>query len=624
MAAVMITYSNSLDGPFVFDDRGTILDNQTIESLTDSAVLAAPFETPVAGRPLVNLSFALNYALGGRDVTGYHVGNIAIHLACVLVLFGLVRRATGDPEHTEYTAVGFAVALLWGVHPLNSEAVNYITQRTESLMALCLLLTMYCSVRALDGRKRLRWELLAVGACVAGMASKETMVVAPLLVVLYDRLVRFESWSAAWRERRRLYLGLAATWVVLAGLVMTAPRSLSAGFTAHDADVWTYLLNQTVMITHYLGLAVWPQALAVYYGWPRALTIADVWPQALLVTGLLAATGVACVRWPRAGFIALCAWLVLAPTSSILPIATEVGAERRMYLPLAALLLLAVAGWRHVSVRRQLAPGQLAWGRLAPGLGIGLLIVATVGLSAGTIARNRDYASTLQLAETTLAHWPSPAAHSMLGTELASLGRFAEAETHLRQAASVYPPAQYYLATVLDRLEQTSEAIMYYRAFVASQPGTLDQVRIARSLLADIYMGRQQWAEAIDQYRAMLAGAPDDINVHASLGNALVRQQAFDEAIRHYEQYLAAVPDDDRAISGLAIALSGVGRTDDSLRAFRQVVALMPQDSKARQNLARALANAGTLEEALVEATEALRLAPDDPAAIDLYESLKR
>lgn len=88
----ILVYTNSLSGPFVFDDRGTITDNPTIEDLGNRHVLAAPRETPVAGRPVANISFALNYAIGGRDVTGYHVVNLAIHLLCALALFGIARR----------------------------------------------------------------------------------------------------------------------------------------------------------------------------------------------------------------------------------------------------------------------------------------------------------------------------------------------------------------------------------------------------------------------------------------------------------------------------------------------------------------------------------------------------
>ena len=165
------------------------------------------------------------------------------------------------------------------------------------------------------------------------------MVTAPLVVVLYDRVFVFDSFRDAIRSRRGLYAGLAATWAVLAALMWSGPRSAVGGFST-GISPWTYLLNQAQMIAHYLRLTVWPRSLVVFYGWPVALTLGDVLPYALLVTALLAATIVALVRAPALGFLGAWFFMTLAPTSSVVPIATEVGAERRMYLPLLALIVL--------------------------------------------------------------------------------------------------------------------------------------------------------------------------------------------------------------------------------------------------------------------------------------------
>src|SRR6185503_5616826 len=151
--------------------------------------------TPVAGRPLVNLSFAVSYALGGLNETGYHAGNVAIHIACALLLFVIVRRtllqarphsqpaATGRAKDSrlllpEADTTAMVVALLWMVHPLQSEAVNYITQRSESLVAMFFLLTLYCAIRASppagrpqarpvpeQSRHRSGWQALSIAAC---------------------------------------------------------------------------------------------------------------------------------------------------------------------------------------------------------------------------------------------------------------------------------------------------------------------------------------------------------------------------------------------------------------------------------------------------------------------------
>jgi protein O-mannosyl-transferase len=620
--AVVLTYSNSLSGPFIFDDRATLLDNASIRDWRNiGAVLSPPTETPVAGRPLVNATFAINYALGGLDVAGYHVVNIALHLLCALLVFEVVRRTlrSRPPEKTLHQSaadLAFASALLWAVHPLNSEVVNYLSQRSESLMGFFYLLTLFGSICAMTSGRPRRWEAVAVFSCALGMACKESMVTAPVMVAIYDRIFVFDSLKQAIRSRWRLYGGLAATWIILAALVAAAPRTLSAGFSAPDAAPWTYLLNQSVMIARYLQLAIWPHSLVTYYGWPLPLTLADVWPYALLVGALEAFTVVALFRWPKIGFLGVWFFVTLAPTSSIVPITTEVGAERRMYLPLIALVVLAVVGGARAWTLLDRSPSVPA--KAGRAFAIAIVVLAVV-LASRTVARNVEYQSSLTLAETTTERWPTPAAHSMLGTELAAAGRFAEAESHLRTAAPVYPPARYYLANVLAKTGKPTDAIAEFQEFIRLQPPALEQVLVARSLLAGLYMNDRRWPEAIEQYRLILASAPSDLETHLSLANALLRQQSFDEAIEQYRIVVNARPRDAVALAGLGIALSAAGKRDEATDAFRRVVDVDPGNSRSRQNLARALLDRGDLTGAAAEAGQAVALAPNDAAAHELF-----
>ena len=146
-----LAYVNAVRRPFLFDDMSSIVDNDQIRRL-GPALFLPERERPVAGRPLVNLSFAINYALGGLNVSGYHVWNIGLHLLCGLLLFAIVRETLSLPRvptllGSRGTAIGFTVALIWMLHPLNSEVVTYVTQRTESMMACFFLLTLYASLR---------------------------------------------------------------------------------------------------------------------------------------------------------------------------------------------------------------------------------------------------------------------------------------------------------------------------------------------------------------------------------------------------------------------------------------------------------------------------------------------
>ena len=182
----------------------------------------------------------------------------------------------------------------------------------------------------------------AVASCALGMATKETMVSAPLVVAVW-----YYVFTDGLRTRWRRVASLAATWLVLAVLVAGEGRGPSVDVAG--GTMWRYLLTQAAVIVHYLRLSVVPSPLVFLYTWPLTTTIASVAPQIVVVTALVAATIVALVRRHPLAFPAACFFLILAPTSSVLPIVTEVAAEHRMYLPLAS--VISMVGDRGVCAR---------------------------------------------------------------------------------------------------------------------------------------------------------------------------------------------------------------------------------------------------------------------------------
>jgi Flp pilus assembly protein TadD len=613
VVAGSLAYSNSLAGPFVFDDELSILENLSIRELWHlGRVLAPERELPVAGRPLVNLSFALNYAAGGYSVAGYHLVNVALHLACALLVFGAVRRTLVRTRLADRVSwppmyLAFAASLLWTLHPLNTEAVNYVTQRTELMMAAFYLLTLYAAIRAAAAPKAGGWNALAVLSCAAGMACKESMVTAPVILVLYDRVFLFDSFRDALRSRWRLYVGLALSWIVLAALLSSGPRIHSAGFSS-GVGVWTYLLNQTVMIAGYLGHAVWPRALVFNYGWPAPLTLADVLPYAVLVAALLATTVFALVRYPPWGFLGAWFFVTLAPTSSVVPIATEVGADRRMYLPLIALVVLAAIGVSLV---------ERFWSRRGA---VALLAACAVALGAATLARNREYGSALLLATTVVDRHPTSNAQHALGVELIKVGRKDEGIAHLRQAIPGASRAHYALGVELFQQGRTTEAIDELRTFVDLEPLLLEAVS-ARQLLGQAFAKQQQWPEAIAEYRTLLTMNPsleERLTTEVLLGEAFQRHEEYSEAVAHYSQYLQVRPNDAAVLTSLGISLVGAGRPAEAVAAFQRAAAANPNDGGGQRNLANALIDNRDAAQALVHAERAVALRPNDPGAHDV------
>ena len=211
--AALAVYANSFNGAFVFDDIPWILVDPGVHKLwplTD--VLFSSNPNFVSGRPVVNLTIAVNYVLGGTDPRGYHAFNIAIHILAGLTLFGIVRRTLAMPVLRDRfaaaaTPLALAVALVWIVHPLQTAAVTYVIQRTEALVGLFYLLTLYCVIRGTESGRSWRWYAAAVAACFLGMGTKEVMVTAPVVVLLYDRTFLSGSFAAALTRRWGLYLG---------------------------------------------------------------------------------------------------------------------------------------------------------------------------------------------------------------------------------------------------------------------------------------------------------------------------------------------------------------------------------------------------------------------------------
>jgi hypothetical protein len=162
--AVAAAYANSLRAPFVFDDGFAIVRNATIRHLGRIGdVLSPPTGFAVCARPLVNLSLAINYAISGLNPWSYHLLNVVIHALAALALFGILRRTLAGP------AAAFAAwtaALLWALHPLLTESVTFVIQRTESLMGLCYLTTLYCFIRGARGAAR-PWFGLCFLSCLA-------------------------------------------------------------------------------------------------------------------------------------------------------------------------------------------------------------------------------------------------------------------------------------------------------------------------------------------------------------------------------------------------------------------------------------------------------------------------
>jgi tetratricopeptide (TPR) repeat protein len=622
----LLAYGNSLHGVFLFDDMNSIVDNPHIRTLWPlREPLSAPPDASIVRRPVVGLSLAVNYAFGGLDVRGYHVFNLAVHILSTLLLFGLIERSLRAPSlrgrfATRERALAAASALLWTVHPLLTDSVDYVVQRSELLWAFFFLLTLTCAARGASSPRAGRWYVAAGASCAAGMASKEVMIVAPLLVLLYDRTFLSGSFRAALRDRAGLYAGLAGTWLLLAALMVFTPFEHLVGFGFRAYTPFHHALTQSGVILHYLRLAFWPTPLVLDYdGWPIARGLADALPNVAVVLSLLALTLWALRRRPALGFLGACFFLILAPSSSVLPTPTEIVAERRMYLPLAAVVMLSVLA-AHEALARPAGQARLPRTPRSPRpvdlavVGAAVVIVS-VFLGRATRARNEDYDDAVHMWQDVIAKRPDcPGAHANLGFLLVERGEPERSLAHSAEALRLRPGwslVHVNLGLAQQALGRREDATASFREAVRLRPGWAK----AHYLLAKALGEGGRVEEAIAQLEEVVKLDPGSAQARNSLGSLLAAQGRRAEAIEHLREAVRLAPESSEMRYNLGLALVGEGRLEEGTACFVEAIRLNADNAEAHNALALALARAGRIEDALAHAREAAWLKPDTPAA---------
>lgn len=612
--AGLMTYANSFTGVFLFDDRQSIVDNPHVQTpepwAHPLAAMQAPRNITLSGRPVASFTFALNYALTPidarttfdppapgslasgdrfeRNVWGYHAMNLTIHLLAALALFGVVRRTLDTPALRTVagqaaTPLAFLVALAWTVHPLQTGSVTYIVQRVESLMGMFLVLTLYCAIRAAEipsgkstatSSRHYAWMIAAVTACLLGMGTKEVMVGAPLIILLWDWTFLPGAFADTVKRRWPLYVGLAATWVWLGALVAMDARPLSSGFGFAEWPWWRYLATQTGVILHYMRLAFVPSPLVLDYDWRPVTTLTPMLLPGVVVAALAIGTLWCVVRRHAMGFAGAFFFVILAPSSSILPIVTEIAAEHRMYLPLAAMASIVVIG-AYALMRRQQAPASVRaaifWIALA---GIG-------GYAWAANARNADYMSDERMWADTVQKQPHNArARNNYASDLLKTGQAKVAAEHLQTAVAdspTYAEAHANLGVALATQGQFPEATVHFERALELNPF----YTAAYENLAEAYGAQNQLAKAGKYFLKALDQRPDDV--------ALLNKAAW----------IQATAVDDRARDGAHAIVLAQHAVDLTQR----------KDASSLDTLAAAFAETGRFSDALTIGTEALELA---------------
>ena len=609
---VLVAYSNSFQAALVFDNASAIGEDPRIREATTENIESilkgrywygngARAATTPWYRPLTTFSYLVNYAVlgNGPRPAGYHWVNLALHEVNVALVYALGVLIFGE------TAPAWALAAIWGLHPLLTEAVTNIVGRADLLAAFGVLAGLLCHVKGASaaGRRRVAWLAGLAAAQAVGLFSKENAAVLPGIMLLYDL-----TWPerATWRRRAAAYAAVALPFAAYFYLRSGLHTHMVIEFTENplvSAGFWTARLTAVKVIGKYLWLFVWPARLSADYtynavplfGWrvwnwedAKALIALAVCLGAALLAVLLA------VRWRRTGkpllFFLVFFFVALSPTSNLIVLVGSTMAERFLYLPSVGLAGCVVAAVYALGQRRFLkrpAAARVAWAAL------GLVCLA---FTARTYARNFDWQDERSLWASTVEVCPGSAR------------------------------AHYNLGLALERLpDELPEAIAEYQAAVRIEPDFAEAHNNLGNALAQM-PGRLP--EAIAEYQAALRIRPDLAAVHYNLANTLARMPGrLAEAIAEYQAALRIRPDDADAHDALANALAQTpGRLAEAIAEYRAALRIEPDRAEVHYNLANALAQTpGRLPEAIAEYQAALRSEPDFVEAhVNLANTLAR
>jgi protein O-mannosyl-transferase len=618
-AAIWLAYAGGLAAPFIMDDASSITANRSIRSLWPLWPVIA-YEhgegRTIDGRPLLNLSLAVNRAVTGTSPIGFRIVNIFTHCGNAILLMGLARLLLAQPAvpvaiRGRAGPIAFVAAVLWALHPLGTGAVTYVVQRAESLGAFMILATVLVAVRGMlatdAGRRTWALPLVASVSALAGTA-KETSVAIPFITLLIDRSLLSGSWRGTLRHWP-WHVVAAASWPSVA-LMLTAlgGRGSSAGLDS--ASPWLYLLTQAKAIWLYFSRIVWPQGLVFDYGDFLSSGLAESGGWLVLTAAVFAGVVYGYAKFPIMFLGPLLYFVLLGPTSSVIPVKTQTIAEHRAYLASAALIIPAIAAaW--LVARERLGLSQRFCGLAATAVALAL------GLS--TVARNREFVEPEILWRKALAAEPrNERAMINLASQLIAKkdhASLAEAERLLARVAETgrYPRVYSVNVGLLTKSQgRFPEALAAIDGVLELAPD--DAVMLAERGYVLWKLGRLP--EALTDLDRALALDDQIAPAWLNRGSVLLDLGRREEAEQSFAQSVEVDPKYGKGWDYVGIALQDRGDQSAAMDAFNRAVTCDPKDAEAIYNRGRLHAEMGNAAAAIADFAAALGI---DSSLRDAY-----
>lgn len=579
-------YAPGLRGDFQFDDLHTVEFNPSIRRLGSLAALASPADMASGKRVLTDLTFALDYRLAGDDPLLFHATNLAIHLGTVLLVFFFTRRMLGlSGAGPPFLAL--AVTGSFALHPLQTQAVAYLSQRAESLASglyLASLLLLLRTERRGRSRRGLGLYLASFVLFALGLSAKIVVVTLPLAYLLVPLLATADA-RARWASTRTrvalatpfILYGTLAGWLMIAGM-----NGDHAGFHVPSLPPGRYFLTQLHVLPTYLRLLLWPAGQNVDWDFPLSGGLADPVTVGCAVLAVLLAVVLGMLwRHARAGdgpaaragravvFGALWFVVLLAPTSSFVPLA-DVLMEHRLYLASWG-VFFAVSVTADLALRRLSPPGRTRFAVVAS-------TAVCAALAVATARRVELWSSTRLLWSDAVAKSPDKARpHLGLGNAYRSAGQHERALEEYRAA-----------------LARAAHDPGWLRADIASK-------------MAAVHLAQGQPGQAIAEVESGLAAAPDDADLLGLLAMAHLQSRAWAQAEQAAEQSVRKARQPAASLRTLGLVRLQMGHPAAAIAPLQLAVEAEPDEPQGRLLLGSAYRSEGRLREACATVAEIRR-----------------
>lgn len=594
-------YAQTFDDPFHFDDAVTIVGNKAVHYLPDWPLTVREILVFQPSRFVTNVTFALNYYFNRLDVFGYHLVNVVVHLAAAVLVWWLGelllllqmnmqtekelphsgKKKSAAKKKSEIKTVTsanpnavipFLAALLFLVHPVNTEAVAYISQRSESLAALFYVaaVCLYIKGRAGDGKSVLYFSVSALSGLLATF-SKETALTLPLMIILIEIFFFGRGRTAAQHIRHGWFLVLLFLVLIPSAFHFNYKKMLFVSYLSqsHLGDVLTlptYLLTQLNVFATFLRLMVVPVGLNLDHDYLMAHSLFE--PSTLFSFCLLAGILSAAFRFRREHPLLAFAvfWFFLTLSSNLIPRA-HVMFEHKLYLALTGTLPALSLGL--VPIFKNTRPLMA---------GLCIVIVLFGGM---TFARNRVWGSDVSLWEDIIRKSPQKARVQLsMGTAYAMENKYDRALKFLTQSIGMTAdPYRAYLnrGAVYVKMKKDDIALQDFDQAIQASPQFLDTY-INRG---EVFARRKDYPAALSDFNKTIEADPDYAPGYKMRGRVYDALQKYPQALADYNRALGIEPGDAQVLAWRGYINAVGGHLNEALTDFNAALRLDPKFSDA-------------------------------------------